>query len=303
MDGTTAPRQVPKHHGLSAKTLRRLEHASGSLASASIAVMERRLPWFARLPADQRASVLLITQAGAAGFVDWLRDSKEALKLTTEAFRDAPAELSRWISLRQAVGMVRLAIEVFEEQLPDFAANEAERGRADRRNPALRPGNRLRGGEFLRGRGRSARCLGRAAGGAGRRRHRPRRRRGVGALAGHGARLGPVGGGDRPGRQPAVGGPADGGLRGPQPRGPRRASGAAVGAGFPAGGRGRRPDRRRGEGAGDPDPDVGGVRRGPGGRRPDGADAGGGPPQRDGGVVGAAGGGRLAGRAPPGALG
>src|SRR3569833_2349523 len=127
MDGTTSPRRVPKHHGLSAKTLRRLEHASGSLASASIAVMERRLLWFTRLPADQRASVLLITQAGAAGFVDWLRDSKEALKLTTEAFRDAPAELSRWVSLRQAVGMVRLAIEVFEEQLPEFAANAADR--------------------------------------------------------------------------------------------------------------------------------------------------------------------------------
>ncbi|MET7998657.1 helix-turn-helix domain-containing protein [Amycolatopsis sp. NPDC005232] len=123
----TTGRRVPKHHGLSAKTLRSLDHASGRLASASVAVMERRLVWFGRLPADQRASVLLITQAGAAGFVDWLRDSKEALKLTTEAFRDAPAELSRYISLRQAVSMVRLAIEQFEEQLPEFAANEAER--------------------------------------------------------------------------------------------------------------------------------------------------------------------------------
>ncbi|MEW2502343.1 helix-turn-helix domain-containing protein [Amycolatopsis sp. NPDC047767] len=123
----TTGRRVPKHHGLSAKTLRSLDHASGRLASASVAVMERRLVWFGRLPADQRASVLLITQAGAAGFVDWLRDSKEALKLTTEAFRDAPAELSRYISLRQAVSMVRLAIEQFEEQLPEFAANETER--------------------------------------------------------------------------------------------------------------------------------------------------------------------------------
>ncbi|MDT8915380.1 helix-turn-helix domain-containing protein [Amycolatopsis sp. PS_44_ISF1] len=127
MAETSSGRRVPKHHGLSAKTLRELEHASGRLASASVAVMEQRLVWYSRLPADQRASVLLITQAGAAGFVDWLRDAKEALKLTTEAFRDAPAELSRWISLRQAVGMVRLAIEVFEEQLPDFAANESER--------------------------------------------------------------------------------------------------------------------------------------------------------------------------------
>ncbi|GAA1986702.1 helix-turn-helix domain-containing protein [Amycolatopsis minnesotensis] len=117
---------MPKRHGLSATTLKRLEHASGSLASASVAAMEERLPWFGRLPADQRASVLLITQTGAAGFVAWLRDSKEALKLTADAFRGAPTELSRWISLRQAVGLVRLAIEVFEEQLPAFAATEAE---------------------------------------------------------------------------------------------------------------------------------------------------------------------------------
>ncbi|PRX48464.1 DNA-binding PucR family transcriptional regulator [Prauserella shujinwangii] len=116
-----------KRHGLSAKTLRELERASGRLAKASVSAMEEQLPWFGRLPADQRASVLMITQSGAAGFVRWLRDSKEALKLTTEAFRSAPQELSRWISLRQAVGLVRLAIEVFEEQLPEFAADERER--------------------------------------------------------------------------------------------------------------------------------------------------------------------------------
>ncbi|GAB2976485.1 helix-turn-helix domain-containing protein [Amycolatopsis acidiphila] len=120
------PRQA-KHHGLSAKTLRRLDRASGRLASASVVAMEQRLPWFTRLPADQRASVLMITQTGAAGFVDWLRDSQEALKLTSEAFRSAPQELSRWVSLRQAVGLVRMAIEVFEDELPEFAATDAER--------------------------------------------------------------------------------------------------------------------------------------------------------------------------------
>jgi hypothetical protein len=112
---------------LSARTLKELERASGRLASASVAAMEAQLSWFGRMPADQRAGVLLITQAGAAGFVDWLRDSKEALKLTTEAFRGAPQELSRRISLRQTVALVRLAIEVFEQQLPQFAADEAER--------------------------------------------------------------------------------------------------------------------------------------------------------------------------------
>ncbi|WP_236788897.1 CdaR family transcriptional regulator [Amycolatopsis sp. GM8] len=123
----TSARPLKKHHGLSAKTLRGLERASGRLASASVAAMEQRLPWFKRLPADQRASVLMITQTGAAGFVDWLRDSQEALKLTSEAFRSAPQELSRWISLRQAVGLVRMAIEVFEDELPAFAADDTER--------------------------------------------------------------------------------------------------------------------------------------------------------------------------------
>jgi DNA-binding PucR family transcriptional regulator len=127
MAEATPRRRAPKHHGLSAKTLRRLEGASGRLASASVAAAEERLSWFGRLPADQRATVLLITQTGAAGFVDWLRDSQEALNLTTEAFRGAPTDLSRWISLRQAVALVRLAIEVFEEHLPEFAANELER--------------------------------------------------------------------------------------------------------------------------------------------------------------------------------
>ncbi len=114
-------------HGLSEATLRALERASGRLAKASVSAIEERLPWFGRLPADQRASVMLITQAGAAGFVRWMRDSQEALKLTTEAFRSAPRELSRWVSLRQTVELVRLALDVFEEQLPRFAADAAER--------------------------------------------------------------------------------------------------------------------------------------------------------------------------------
>lgn len=124
---SAAAGKAAKHHGLSDTTLHRLDRASGRLASASVAAMERRLPWFTRLPADQRASVLMITQTGAAGFVSWLRDSQEALQLTTEAFRSAPQDLSRWISLRQAVSLVRMAIEVFEEELPEFAASDAER--------------------------------------------------------------------------------------------------------------------------------------------------------------------------------
>lgn len=112
---------------LSARTMRKIERASGSLATASVAEMEQRLPWFARMPADQRASVLLLIQNGVAGFVEWLHDRQQAIRLTADAFRSAPKDISRWVSLRQTVELVRIALEHFEDQMPAMAANAAER--------------------------------------------------------------------------------------------------------------------------------------------------------------------------------
>lgn len=112
---------------VSQPTLRKLERASGDMATASVAVMEKRLAWFERLPADQRASVLLVTQTGVSNFVSWLQDPTEAIRLTAEAFRAAPRDLPRWVSLRQTVEMVRVAIDIFEEQLPELADDQEER--------------------------------------------------------------------------------------------------------------------------------------------------------------------------------
>ncbi|MET0132625.1 MAG: helix-turn-helix domain-containing protein [Kibdelosporangium sp.] len=112
---------------VSAKTLAELERASGKLASATLAAMDSQFPWFSRMPADQRASVLLIAQSGVAGFTAWLKDENEALRLTADVFRAAPRDLSRWISLRQTVELVRVALSVFEGQVPDLAADANER--------------------------------------------------------------------------------------------------------------------------------------------------------------------------------
>lgn len=114
-------------HPLPVSTLRRLERASGGLATASVAEMEDRFPWFIRLPADQRAGVLLVTQTSVANFVEWLKDPQHSIKLTVEAFRSAPRDLARWVSLRQTVELVRVATLVFEQRLPDLAADDAER--------------------------------------------------------------------------------------------------------------------------------------------------------------------------------
>lgn len=107
-------------------TLRRLELAAGDLASACLAAMDRQ-PWFGRLTADQRAAVLLVTQRGVANFVAWLGEPTETIRLTAEAFRIAPRDLARRLTLRQTVELVRIATDLFEQHLPPLAADEDER--------------------------------------------------------------------------------------------------------------------------------------------------------------------------------
>ncbi len=105
-----------------AATLRRLERASGALATQSVARMDEVLPWFRSMPADQRSWVMLIAQAGIGSFVEWLRSPGDAPRLTSEVFRAGPQELARSVSLKQAVELVRVTVEVVEERVESFAA-------------------------------------------------------------------------------------------------------------------------------------------------------------------------------------
>jgi hypothetical protein len=112
---------------VSPATLRKLELAAGDLAAACLMAMEEHQPWFARLPADQRAGILLVTQTGVANFVAWLGERGTSIRLTAEAFRIAPRDLARRLSLRQTVDLVRIATDVFEHHLPPLAGDETER--------------------------------------------------------------------------------------------------------------------------------------------------------------------------------
>lgn len=103
-----------------ARTIRDLQRATGPLATATIARMEERFPWYRAMPADERSWVGLIIQAGIAAFVDWYRDPGEnGPTVTADVFGTAPRELTRAITLQQTVELVRVAIEVVEEMVPD----------------------------------------------------------------------------------------------------------------------------------------------------------------------------------------
>ena len=104
-----------------ASTARRLERATGSLATAAAARMDETLPWFRAMSANDRAWVGLVAQAGIAAFVGWYRDPESAPAITADVFGTAPRELARAVTLAQTVDLVRATIDVVEENLVAIA--------------------------------------------------------------------------------------------------------------------------------------------------------------------------------------
>ncbi|MGY1823784.1 PucR family transcriptional regulator [Geodermatophilus sp. SYSU D00079] len=111
----------------SAATLRRLERASGSLATRAVARMDDVLPWFRTMPADQRSWVMLVAQAGIASLVEWCRTPTRPPRLTGEVFGAAPRELARVVPLKHTVDLIKVTVEVMD----DFVESVAEPGDAD----------------------------------------------------------------------------------------------------------------------------------------------------------------------------
>jgi PucR C-terminal helix-turn-helix domain/GGDEF-like domain len=106
------------------ESVRRIERAAGGLATVSVARMDEVLPWFRELPADQRSWVMLVAQAGVRSFVEWLRASgaDTPQQVSDEIFDAAPRALARSISLQRTVQLIKVTIEVVEEQVPLLAA-------------------------------------------------------------------------------------------------------------------------------------------------------------------------------------
>lgn len=107
------------------RAVRLLERATGSLATAAIARMESGLSWYRAMPAEQRSWVGLVIQAGIAAFVDWYRNpGDERPTPTADVFGTAPRELIRSITLPQTVEVVRIAIEVVEDNVEDVVGED-----------------------------------------------------------------------------------------------------------------------------------------------------------------------------------
>jgi hypothetical protein len=110
-------------------SIRSIERAAGALATASVSRMDDELLWFRELPADQRAWVMLVAQAGVRSLVEWLRGRKAGVatqEVSDEVFDAAPRALARSINLQQTVQLIKTTIEVAEEQIGRLAAKGEE---------------------------------------------------------------------------------------------------------------------------------------------------------------------------------
>ena len=82
------------------------------------------MAWFRELSAEDRSWIGLIVEAGVQSFVTWFRDPESTAVPAADVFGAAPRTLTRVVSLRQTVELVRLTIEVVEENVADIVGAE-----------------------------------------------------------------------------------------------------------------------------------------------------------------------------------
>ncbi len=98
-----------------------------ALSAAAMASMDKRLPWFRAMSAENRSWLGLVAQAALATFVDWVKHPERGRPAVAgQVFGTAPRELARAVSMQQAVEMARVITDVVEAQVDELAAPGGE---------------------------------------------------------------------------------------------------------------------------------------------------------------------------------
>jgi DNA-binding PucR family transcriptional regulator len=83
--------------------------------------MEAGHDWYRALTAQERSWVGLVAQAGIAAFIEWFRDPSVGHADAAAVFDAAPRELTRSITLRQTLDLIRTVVEVVEDEVSPLA--------------------------------------------------------------------------------------------------------------------------------------------------------------------------------------
>ncbi|WP_123308942.1 CdaR family transcriptional regulator [Cellulomonas sp. PhB143] len=105
------------------------------LTAAALRRLDEDLAWYRELPAEDRSWVGLVAQSGIAAFTSWFADPTRPPHGVNEIFSAAPPELTRSISLQHTLQLVRIVVEVVEDNSDRLAVPGNER---DLREAVLR---------------------------------------------------------------------------------------------------------------------------------------------------------------------
>ena len=101
----------------------RQRRAIAGLATAALRRLDETLPWYQAMDAQDRSWVGLVAQAGISAFTSWFAAPGVPLTITADVFGTAPRELTRSVSLRQTLELVRTVVTVVEDHVQDLAAD------------------------------------------------------------------------------------------------------------------------------------------------------------------------------------
>jgi len=103
-------------------TSRAVERSAGELATLAAQRMEENLRWYRDLSAEERSQVGLVAQAGISQFIAWFHQEESHPPSAISIFANAPQELTRSVSLRQTLDLVRTVVDVVESRVEGLAA-------------------------------------------------------------------------------------------------------------------------------------------------------------------------------------
>ena len=112
----SGPRQHP-----SEATSRAVERSAGELSTLASQRMEEHLGWYRDLSAEERSQVGLVAQAGISQFIAWFHQEESHPPSAISIFANAPQELTRSVSLRQTLDLVRTVVDVVESRVESLA--------------------------------------------------------------------------------------------------------------------------------------------------------------------------------------
>ena len=112
---------TPRRSRPTEATTRAVEGSAGELATLASRRMEEHLEWYRELSAQERSQVGLVAQAGISQFIAWFRQEEGSAPSAISIFANAPQELTRTVSLRQTLDLVRTVVDVVESRVESLA--------------------------------------------------------------------------------------------------------------------------------------------------------------------------------------